>query len=259
MADREFCKVETHDHVMTVTLERPEVMNAVHPPAAWELSDVFDKFAEDPDLWVGIITGAGDKAFSAGNDLKYQAGGNVMETPPTGFGGLGARDDLNKPLIAAVNGLALGGGFTMAIACDLVVAAEHAVFGLPEPKVGLAAVAGGLARLPRQIGLKPAMSLILTGRQVSASEGLAMGFVNEVVPASDLMACALRWAQMIVACSPLAVQASKEVTLRGLEQATLGDAIAGNYPSVEALRNSADYLEGPLAFAQKRRPEWSGK
>ncbi|MEL7284700.1 MAG: enoyl-CoA hydratase-related protein, partial [Pseudomonadota bacterium] len=143
-------------------MNRPEKMNALHPPANRDLGAVFDAFAEDKDLWVAIITGAGDRAFSAGNDLRYQAEGGEMFPVPKGFGGLTNRYDLFKPVIAAVNGVAMGGGFEIALACDLIIASDNARFALPEPKVGLAALAGGLHRLPRQIGLKRAMGMMLT-------------------------------------------------------------------------------------------------
>jgi enoyl-CoA hydratase/carnithine racemase len=259
MAEHQFCNVEVDDRLMIVTINRPEVMNAVHPPASRELEKIFDAFDTDPELWVGIVTGAGERSFSAGNDLKYQANGGEMNWPATGIAGLTKRDGLTKPLIAAVNGAALGGGFTIALACDLVIAADHAVFGLPEPRFGLAAVNGALARLPRQIGLKAAMGMALTGRQVTAAEGQTLGFVNEVVPGATLMACARRWAEMILQCSPLAVRASKEAILRGLEQASVSAALQAHYPHVDALTQSEDYVEGPRAFAQKRPPRWQGR
>jgi len=195
----EFCIVEKSDHIMTVTINRPERLNALHPPANAELGEVFDDYANDPDMWVAIITGAG-RAFSAGNDLRYQAEGGKGMPTPRGFGGLTSRFDMNKPVIAAVNGVSMGGGFEIALACDLIIASEAARFALPEPKVGLAALAGGLNRLPRQIGSKRALGMILTGRHVPAAEGETLGFVNEVVAADDLMATARRWAEMICEC-----------------------------------------------------------
>ena len=173
----EFVRVTRDGPITTITINRPEVMNALHSDAHFELAEVFDAFAADKDQWVGIVTGAGERAFSAGNDLKHQATGGKMGSPPSGFAGLTSRFDLNKPLIAAVNGVAMGGGFEIALACDIIIASETAVFALPEPRVGLAALAGGLHRLPRQIGLKRAMSMILTGRRVPAAEGKELGFV----------------------------------------------------------------------------------
>ena len=178
----EFSKVERDGHVLIVTLNRPERMNALHSPAHYELDTVWNEFEADPDLWVGVLTGAGERAFSAGNDLKYQASGGKMGGPKSGFAGLTARFDNSKPVIAAVNGLAMGGGFEIALACDLIIASENAIFALPEPRVGLAALAGGIHRLPREIGMKQAMGMLLTGRRVPAAEGQQLGFVNEVVP-----------------------------------------------------------------------------
>ena len=255
----EFCKAEKQGNILIVTINRPERMNALHPPANFELEKIFDDFAADPDLWVAIITGAGDRAFSAGNDLRWQAEGNKLEVPKTGFAGLTARYDLNKPVIAAVNGVAMGGGFEIALACDIIIASENAVFALPEPKVGLAALAGGLHRLPRQIGVKRAMGMILTGRQVPATEGKELGFVNEVVPAAELMDTAKRWAGMISECSPMSIRASKESVYQGLDEANLEKAVNGKYPAVAALFRSEDLIEGPLAFAEKRKPKWKGK
>ncbi len=178
----EFCSVEKDGHVTIVTIERPERMNALHPAANAELGVVFDEFAADDNAWVAIITGRGDRAFSAGNDLRHQAEGGKRVPTPSGFGGLTSRFNLSKPVIAAVNGVAMGGGFEIALACDLIIASDTAVFALPEPRVGLAALAGGLQRLPRQIGTKQALGMILTGRRVAAAEGQTLGFVNEVVP-----------------------------------------------------------------------------
>ncbi|MDB5969938.1 MAG: enoyl-CoA hydratase [Hydrocarboniphaga sp.] len=262
---KKFCTVERDGHLTIVTINRPEAMNAFHPMLNEELAEVFDEFQQDPEQWVAILTGAGTKAFSSGNDLKHtaeaMARGEWVEPPASGFAGLTSRWTPGKPVIAAVNGVAMGGGFEVALACDLIIAAESAVFALPEPKVGLAALAGGLLRLPREIGLKKAMGLILTGRRIGAAEGYALGFVNEVVPAEALMATAKRWAEEIMACSPMSVRASKEAVLKGLDEPTLEQAYGAQvrYPAMRALFRSADIREGPLAFSQKRAPQWKGR
>ena len=253
----EFCRVDKSNHVMTVTLNRPERLNALHPPANAELGEVFDDFAADRDMRVAVITGEG-RAFSAGNDLRYQAEGGQRVPMPRGFGGLTSRFDLAKPVYAAVNGVAMGGGFEIALACDVIIASENAVFALPEPKVGLAALAGGLQRLPRQIGSKRALGMILTGRHVPAREGFELGFVNAVVPHDQLMAETRRWVEMTLECAPLSIQASKDVVYRSLSMGSLEESMAVRYESVHALATSEDYKEGPRAFAEKRKPNWQG-
>ncbi|MBK4998768.1 enoyl-CoA hydratase [Pseudomonas sp. S31] len=262
-AQYRFARVERHGHVTLVTIDRPEQMNALHRDANAELAQIFDDFARDPQQWVAIITGAGERAFSAGNDLKYTAGvmarGEQVEVPVTGFAGLTARFDLNKPVIAAVNGVALGGGFEIALACDLIVASSTATFALPEPKVGLAALAGGLLRLPQQVGLKQAMGMILTGRTVKADEALELGLVNQVVEPAALLPAAFAWAEQIVACSPMSIRASKEAVRLGQGAASLEQAYQamGRNPATRALFRSPDVLEGPRAFAEKRAPRWT--
>ncbi len=256
MAKRESCTIQRDGRLLIVTLNRPERLNALHFPAHFELAEVWDEFAADPELWVAIITGVGNKAFCAGNDLRYQAEGHVRKRCPTGFAGLTNRYGLNKPLIAAVNGFAMGGGFEIALACDLIVAAENAIFALPEPRVGLMAGAGGVHRLPRIIGQKQALGMILTGRHVGAAEGKALGFVNEVVPEGEAVAGARRWAEQILECAPISIRASKEAVYAGMSEATLEAAINRSYEEQHVLIGSADYIEGPKAFAEKRSPVW---
>ena len=252
----QFCVVQDEGRLRVVTLNRPEVLNALHADANDELATVWDEFAERDDLWVGIVTGAGERGFCAGNDLKVQASGKRRPNGPRGFAGICSRFDLAKPLIAAVNGIAMGGGFETALACDIIIAAENAVFALPEPRVGLIAGAGGVHRLPRSIPVKKAMGMILTGRHVPAREGFELGFVTEVVPAGHALEAAKRWASMILECSPKAVRASKQAVYGGMDEPTLQQAMATIYPAQLENMQSDDYVEGPKAFAEKRRPNW---
>src|SRR5216684_4530568 len=255
-----FIKYEKQDHLAYITFNRPEVMNALHPPCHVEMEQIWDDFVGDKNLWVAIVTGAGEKAFSAGNDLKYTAEhrGEPLGMAKGGFAGITARFDITKPIIAAVNGFALGGGFEIALACDIIIAADHARFGLPEPRVGLMAAAGGVHRLPRHIPLKIAMGMMLTGRHITAQQALQYGIANEVVALKDLRSAAERWATEIMECSPLSVQASKEAALGGLGM-PLEEALKKNFPGTSKLFRSKDVVEGPLAFAQKRKPQWKGE
>ena len=262
----EFAKYEKDGHIAHVTINRPEVLNALHPPASAELSGIWDDFAADDDVWVAILTGEG-RAFSAGNDLKYTAAasrGDVPRGPSTagqatgGFGGITSRYDLHKPVIAAVNGWAMGGGFEMALSCDIIIAAEEARFGLPEPRVGLIAGAGGVHRLPRQIPLKRAMGMILTGKPIDAKQAFALGLANEVVPQDQLIPTAERWANEILECAPLAVRGSKEASYTGIHL-SVPDALRGEYANYRAHMASEDRVEGPRAFSESRPPQWTGR
>ncbi|MBA58265.1 MAG: enoyl-CoA hydratase [Gammaproteobacteria bacterium] len=256
----DYCEVSKEGRLTLIKINRPEVMNSLHPPGNSELASVFDEFVADPDQWVAIITGEGNKAFCAGNDLKYQASGADMSgQPATGFGGITSRFDNPKPVIAAVNGVAMGGGFEIALACDLIIASEDAVFALPEPRVGLAALAGGIHRLPREIGMKQAMGMLLTGRRVSAVEGKELGFVNEICPQGEVLQCARAWATLILECAPLSVRGSKEAAMQGMNAFSIEEAIKTRYKQIQAMYESSDFIEGPKAFSEKRAPNWQGK
>lgn len=268
MADRpeyDYIVYERRGPIVVVTIDRPEVRNALHNDAHRELQDAFARFAADSDLAVAILTGAGDKAFCAGNDLKVTAsrhremgGGPAVNPDRPAFGGITNDLHRTKPIIAAVNGLALGGGFELVLACDLAIASDEAVFGLPEVKRGLIAAAGGLHRLPRQLPLKQAMGIILTGRQISAPEALALGLINEVVSASEVMPAALRWADQIIDGSGVSIELSMRTVLESLEL-PLDEALAGDRERIEWLRQFEDFYEGPRAFAERRKPVWTGR
>ena len=248
--------------VMRVTIDRPQVMNALSRAAHAALSLVWDEMRDDPEIRVAILTGAGTRAFCAGTDLKDPAAKNgvpyLWDGPRLGAGGLSFRRDLLKPVIAAVNGVALGTGFELALACDLIVAAEHAEFGFPEPRVGYMALDGGIAMLTRQVPYKVAMGILLSGRRVSARDGQAAGFVNEVAPAAELPAEADRWARDIVACAPLSIEGTKQIAMEARDLP--GWAAPRWFPRrvMEAIA-SEDSEEGTRAFREKRAPRWKGK
>ena len=251
--------VRRDGHLLEVTINRPESRNSLHPMANDELDQIFDAYFADPDLWVAIITGAGDKAFSAGNDLIYSASGKPMWVPKNGFGGLTGRRDMPKPVIAAVNGFAMGGGLEIALACHLVVADATARLALSEVRVGLVAGAGGLVRLPRAVPPALATEMILTGRRLTADEALHHGLVNRVVDAGAALDGARELAGEILAGSPTSVRTSLQTIeeTRGIPDVV--DAVRHHSPALDALMISQDMVEGLTAFAQKRPPRWTGR
>lgn len=257
-----FCRVERDGPLLTVTLNRPEVRNALHRAASDELDEIWTAYETNPELRVVILTGAGDRAFCAGYDMREPAEesgvGFLASRHPRGFGALTHRFDLHKPIIAAVNGFAVGGGLELALACDVVVAAEGAEFGFPEPRIGRMALDGGIHRLVRHIPLKLAMGMLLTGRRISAAEALRIGLVNEVVALPDLPGAARRWAAQILECAPLSVQATKEAALAGLGM-PLRQAMALVPPMTERALASQDQDEGVKAFLERRTPRWTGR
>jgi enoyl-CoA hydratase/carnithine racemase len=254
--------VERKDRVAVVTWNRPEVMNALDADATDELDGIFDDLARDRDVWVVVVTGAGDRAFCAGADLKAMVERNASGAPrrepgPNGFAGLVKRD-FAKPVVAAVNGLAYGGGFEVVLACDLAVADERARFALPEVKRGIVAAAGGLVRLSTRIPLAVAEEMALTGDPITAQRAAELGLVNRVVPAGRSVDAALELAERVAANAPLAVRMSKTLLRRAVSTAEdelwrLQAALGRN------LLASADASEGPRAFAEKRAPVWRGR
>lgn len=258
----QFVAVRREGSITTVTLNRPEAMNAITIEMHRELQAAFDDFAADPAQLVCVVTGAGERAFCAGSDLKAAAANGLpADYPRSGYAGLIERFDCPKPFIAAVNGVALGGGFEIALACDIIVASDNASFGLPEPLVGAVALGGGLHRLARQIPLKQAMGAILASRRFSAADGLRHGFVNEVVPPAELAIATRRWTDDILRASPVSVRTSKAVVNRGLGEDSVETAMRcqKDYPEFVAWRASEDIREGPRAFAEKRIPVWTGR
>jgi crotonobetainyl-CoA hydratase len=259
----EAVRTEVRDQVLVVTLDRPSA-NAIDVPTSRALYDAFASLDGDPALRVGIVTGAGERFFSAGWDLKAAAAGEAVDADhgPGGFAGLTELFERRKPVIAAVNGLALGGGLELALAADLIVMADHAEVALPEVRVGVVADSGGLLRLPRLLPPAVARELLLTGRRMGAEEAARWGLANRVVPSSALLDTALELAREIVAGAPLAVAAVQEVL-----GATAGLAVAdgfrllraGDLPAYSALLTSEDAEEGPRAFAEKRPPRWRGR
>jgi crotonobetainyl-CoA hydratase len=254
----EFIKVGAKGRVTTVTLNRPEVMNAINMAMHHELQAAFDAFAADPEQLICVLTGAGERAFCAGSDLKA---GYHRGYPKNGYAGLSERFDLYKPVIAAVNGVCLGGGFEVALACDIIIASETASFGLPEPRVGAIALGGGIHRLVRQIGMKRAMGYLFSGARISPQEGYQLGLVNQVVETGGLQAAVDRWCEEILEAAPLAIRATKEVAMRGLDEASLEAAMSrqGDYPGFKAWLEAEDTIEGGRAFAEKRPPVWKGR
>ncbi|MFT3714508.1 MAG: acetyl-CoA acetyltransferase [Gordonia sp. (in: high G+C Gram-positive bacteria)] len=250
-------RVQRDGQILEITIDRPEARNAFRPKTNDELDEIFDAYFADPDLRVAILTGAGDKAFSAGNDLAGGLGG--LTVPENGFGGLTSRRDLPKPVIAAVNGVALGGGLEVALSCHVIVADEKATFGLPEVKVGLVAAAGGLVRLPRVLPPALARDMILTGRKLDADEALRHGLVSRVAPAGGVLDLAREVARQILAASPTSIRESIAVMADSDAQPDTVEAVRDSISVLDRVLVSQDTTEGILAFLQKREPRWTGR
>jgi crotonobetainyl-CoA hydratase len=255
-------RLAIENHVAWVTIDRPQVMNALDEASTAALEDIWQRIESDRDVRVVVLTGAGDRAFCTGADMRADGGKTGLaywaSAHPSGFGALSLRTTLDVPVIARVNGHALGGGLEMMLGCDIVVAADTATFGLPEPRVGRLPLDGGMVLLQRQIGYRAAMGMLLTGRRVSAPAALSFGLVNEVVPRDGLDAAVGRWLDDILACAPLSVRAIKQ-SVRRTAHLTAQEARATRLPAVVACLDSADGDEGVLAFREKRAPVWRGR
>lgn len=261
---------EKKDHLAILTLNRPEAMNAMNAAMRREMGDAFVDFRDDNDAWVLIITGSGQRAFSAGMDLREMAarlagGGGPPsgprpetaapppERPPSLMEGT---IEIWKPIIAAVNGVAVGGGLETALACDIRIASESARVGMSEPKRGIIPGGGGMARLPRLVPLGAALEILLTGDLITAQEAYRIGLVNQVVPDAELMSAATKMAERLMESAPLALRAIKETVMK-TRHMTLEEALRSRFgPNVTA---SEDAREGTAAFGQKRKPVWKGK
>lgn len=260
-------KVSREGRVLVVVLDRPKV-NAIELETSRKLGEAFVMLRDDPDLSVGIITGAGEKIFSAGWDLKAVSSGEMQtdnwwedDYGPGGFAGLTELWDLNKPVIAALNGIVIGGGFELALACDLMIAAEHVTFSLPELPLGMVPDAGAIQRLHRRLPYNKAMEMYLLGQRMSALDAAAYGLVNKVVPKDQLMETAMAWANQLAEVAPLALQSVKEL-LRAIERDTIQDAFetmrTADLPNYRQMLKSEDAHEGVSAFVEKRDAKFKG-
>jgi len=254
-------RLEVADHVATVTIDRPEVMNAIDLAAEAELQRIWTALEADDGVRLVVLTGAGERAFCVGADLKNPSVKGVdywAAARPGGFGGIALRETLNVPVIARVNGFALGGGFEMVLGCDIVVACDEASFGLPEALVGRMPLDGGMTLLQRQIPFRQAMGMMFTGQRIKAQRALELGLINEVVPRAELDGAVARWSAAILACAPLSLKAIKQV-VRQTATLSPAQAQAVRLPALVAALQSQDADEGVLAFQQKRKPQWKGR
>ncbi|MGC5562019.1 enoyl-CoA hydratase-related protein [Streptomyces sp. FR-108] len=255
-------RLEIDQHVARVTIDRPQVLNAVGTKTLQHLNEAWERIESDPEVRVVVLTGGGDRAFCTGADMSADESGRTgseywAALDPNGFGGLSLRTTLDVPVIARVNGYALGGGMEMVLGCDIVIAADHARFGLTEPRVGRVPLDGGVTQLVRRIPHTQAMGLLLTGRRASAAELAGMGLVNEVVPAEQLDEAVNRWVADVLACAPTSLRAIKQMVQR-TAHLTSQEARATELPALMAALDSEDSREGVRAFREKRPPNWPG-
>jgi crotonobetainyl-CoA hydratase len=253
---------EIKDHVARVTIDRPDVLNAIDAKSERELQTIWTDIENNRDVRVVVLTGTGERAFSTGADMKGGSGASGLEywalSRPGGFGGIALRETLDVPVIARVNGHAVGGGFEMVLGCDIIVAAQEATFALPEARVGRMPLDGGMTLLQRQVPFHLAMGVLLTGKRIPASEAYRIGLVNEVVPRAELDAAVARWVDDVLACAPLSVRAIKQV-VRRTAQLSAAEARGQLLPALAEALQSEDAQEGVRAFIEKRKPVWQGK
>ena len=247
-------------HVAIFTLNRPEVLNAVNSDVFKELNTAVEDFRDDPEVWVGIITGAGERAFCAGADLKAIGSFRNISSGNSVFGGflLTHQQNIFKPLIAAINGYCLGAGLEIALACDIRIIADHARLGMPEATRGIVPQEGGTQRLPRMLNWCQAAELLFTGKHIDANEAYRIGLVNKIVPLEQLMPTALEWAENMCQLAPLALRAIKEAMLRGI-LGSLEDGLVLERSLGASIRNTEDYVEGRRAFIENRKPKYQGR
>jgi len=253
---------EVKDHVARVTIDRPDVLNAIDAASERELQKIWSEIENNRDVRCVVLTGTGERAFCTGADMKGGSGASGLEywalPRPTGFGGIALRETLSVPVIARINGHAVGGGFEMVLGCDIIIAAEEATFGLPEARVGRLPLDGGMTLLQRQVPFHLAMGLLLTGKRIKAAEALRIGLVNEVVPRAELDAAVARWIDEVLACAPLSLRAIKQV-VRRTAQLSAAEARGQLLPELAKALQSDDSKEGVRAFIEKRKPVWQGK
>ena len=246
-------KTSINKQLLEIYINRPDKMNAINPETSMELKHIFEQFKSNDNLKVAILSGSGEKAFSAGNDLKHIRSDSDPKVP---FGGITSDYICYKPIIAAINGFALGGGLEIALSCDILIASDKSTFGFPEPKVGLFVGAGGASKLAKIIPQKLALSLLLTGKLINSTEAKNIGLISEIIPAKDILNRAREIANEILKCSPLAISATKQIIYNEYPTDYDPDDIEKKYSEVIKLRNSNHFNIGKKAFANKEDPAW---